>query len=173
MDVMILGQNSLRIKGKNASIVVNPDTKTDKTEAEGVVVLADYSDFSDAKIEGTRITIKGPGEYEVSGIKISALRVNGGMVAKLDVDNVKLLVGDGALLEKIQDKIEECQILVVNASQDFNNSALTTLEPNVLIVYGVNNESVVKSLGKEAVKTSKYSTTVEKLPQELEVVLLG
>lgn len=173
MDVMILGQNSLRIKGKHASIVINPDTKTGKTEAEAIILLANYPDFSDAKIEGRRITIKGSGEYEVGGIKISTIKVDEALVAKLDVDNVKILIGDASLLEKIQDKIEECQVLIVNMNKDFSNSALAAFEPKVLIAYGPNSEAVVKSLGKETVKTTKYSTTFEKLPQELEVVLLG
>jgi len=173
MDVITLSQNSIRIKGKNASIVVNPDTSIGKTEGEAVIVLSDYPNFSDAKVEGKRIIINGPGEYEVSGIKISAIKADKALVVKLDVDNVKVLVGDSVSLGKIQDKIEECQILIINPTEDFNNSALTSFDPKVLIVHGINSEKVVKSLGKEALKTPKYSTTFEKLPQELEVVLLG
>lgn len=173
MDVMILGENSLRIKGRNASIVINPDTKTGKTEAEGIVVLEEYPDFSDAKIEGSRITIKGPGEYEVSGIKISGIEVDHKLVVNLDVDNIKLLIGSGQSIEKIHDKVEGANVAVINADTNFNYSILSSIEPSILAVYGKNKEEVKKSLGKDSETVSKFSTTLEKLPTELQFLILG
>ena len=174
MDVVLLNENTLKIKGKNASIVVNPNTSTGKIEADAILLLNSNTDQSVAKIEGSRITIKGPGEYEVSGVKVSVVGVESDQIAKIDVDGVKLLVGSGVSIEKIHDKIEEAEVVVINSDNEFNHSVLTSLEPNVLIVYGNKKDDIAKSLGKtEAVKASKYSTTAEKLPQEMELILLG
>lgn len=173
MDVMLIGKNSLRIKGKNASFVVNPDSSVGKTEADAIVLLTAHSDQIFPKIQGSRITIKGPGEYEISEIKISTTKVDWNLVARADVDAVKLLVGSGESIEKIHDKIEECDIAIVNSDTDFNQAVLTSLEPKVLLVYGDNKEGVAKSLGKsEATRVSKFSTSLEKLPSEMEMVLL-
>ncbi len=174
MDVVQLSQNTLRIKGKNASIVVNPTTSISKTEADAILLLSSYVDQSFAKIEGSRITLQGPGEYEVSGVKISTTRVNEELVASIELDGLKLLVGSGTSIEQIHDKIEGCEIGVINADNNFNYSVITSLEPRVLIVYGPKKEEAVKSLGKDTpIVSSKYSTTAEKLPEEMEVILLG
>lgn len=174
MDVILLNQNTLKIKGKASSLVVNPNSSTNKTEANAILLLSSYSDQKFGKIEGAHITIKGPGEYEVNGMKISATSVGQELVAKIDVDDLKLLLGSGSAIEKVLDKIEECQVAVVGSESEFNHSTLTKLEPKVLIVYGDKQEDVAKSLGKDnAIKAIKYSTTAEKLPEEMEVVLLG
>lgn len=174
MDVILLNENTLKIKGKNASIIINPSTSTSKTEADGIILLKGDLSFNPDKIEGSRIIIKGPGEYEVSGVKISTTRVEGDQVARVDVDNVKVLIGNGLAIEKIHDKIEEAQVVVINSDEEFNHSILTSLEPNVLLVYGAKRTEVAKSLGKdEAISASKYSTASDKLPAEMEVILLG
>jgi hypothetical protein len=172
MDVISLGKNSIRIKGKTASIVIDPNLSIGKTEAQATLSLKNNPDFSDAKVEGSRIAIKGPGEYEVNGLKISCLSTDQGLAARMDVDNVKVIIGSGISIEKIQDKIEACDILVVNADAAFNHSVLTSLEPKVLIVYGDQRLELKKALGEESSeKISKYSTTFEKLPQEMEFIL--
>ncbi len=174
MDVILLNENTLKIKGKNASIIINPSTSTSKTEADAIILLKSDLSFNPDKIEGSRITIKGPGEYEISGVKISTTRVEEDQVARVDVDNVKVLVGNGSAIEKIHDKIEEAQVVVINSDEEFNHSILTSLEPNVLLVYGAKRTEVAKSLGKdEAASASKYSTSSDKLPAEMEVILLG
>ncbi len=174
MDVTILNEKTIKIKGKNASVVINPTSSTPKTDADAIIQLKESADFSDSKIEGSRISIKGPGEYEISGVKISTVRVNDDQIVRIDLDNVKVLVGNGASIEKIQDKIEESQVVVIDSTNEFNHSVLTSLEPSVLLVYGSRKTEVAKSLGKdEAVIASKYSTTSDKLPAEMEVVLLG
>lgn len=173
MDVILIGKNTLRIKGKNASFVVNPDSSVSKTEADAIVLLGNRSDQAFPKITGARITIKGPGEYEISGIKISTTAVEQNLVARVDVDGIKLLVGSGESIEKIHDNTPECDVAVVNSDLDFNHAVLTSIEPRVLVIYGDKKESVAKMLGKDgAQKASKYWTTSERLPQEMEVVLL-
>lgn len=171
MDVVFLGGKTLRIKGKNGAIVVNPTSSISKTEADAIVLSSNFPDFSDVKVEGSRITIKGPGEYELGGIKISAISRNNDSINIVDVDNVKILLGDGLAIEKNHEKTEGFDIAVINADNEFDYSIISSLEPKVLIVYGEKKNQVLKSLGKEdAPKSSKFSTTFEKLPSEMQVV---
>ena len=173
MDVAILGNNSLRIKGKMASIVVDPSTSTPKTEAQAIILLSANPDFSDSEIEGSRINIKSPGEYEVSGIKISGLSADGELVARVDADGLKVTVGKGKAIERIQDKLEDCPVLVINADSEFNYSILASLEPNLLIVYGEKRAEVAKALGKESIdKANKFSFSADKLPEDMQLVIL-
>ena len=142
MDIILLDKNTLRIKGKNASFVVNPDSSI-KTETDAVVLLG-FSDSVFPKITGSRITIKGPGEYEVNGIKISASAVGKSLVASTEIDGIKLLIGSGDSIGRREDNIPECDIAIVSADSDFNQAILTSLEPKVLLVYGENKEKVAK-----------------------------
>lgn len=174
MDIAILTGEALRVKGRSSTLVLNPTTATTKTEADGIILLDRFLNFSDAKIEGSRITIIGPGEYEVGGAKITAIKVFEKLAVRIDIDNVKVLIGNGEAIEKIQDKVEEIDILVVNADAKFNYSTLASLEPKVLIVFGELKSDVSKSLGREnAEKMNKFSATKDKLPQELQFILLG
>ena len=174
MDITLLNENTLKVKGKNASIIINPSISISKTEADAVILLKSDSSFNPVKIEDSRITVKGPGEYEISGVKISTTRVENEQIVRIDVDNVKVLVGSGKAIEKIHDKIEESQVVVINSDEEFNHSILTALEPNVILIYGSKKGEVAKSLGKDEIESAnKYSTTSDKLPAEMEVVLLG
>jgi hypothetical protein len=174
MDVMLIDTKSLRIKGKNASFVLDPTSSIQKTEADGILTSKKSTDFSDSKVENSRITIVGPGEYEIGGIKVSAVKVDEGLVSRLDVDSVKVLMGEGSAVEKIHDKVEDCNIAIIRADSDFNHSILTSLDANVLIVYGDKSDDVKKSLGKDDTsKASKFSITSDKLPEEMQFVTLG
>jgi len=174
MDVAILSGDSIRIKGKNAAIVVNPTSVTGKIEANAILALNKTLQINDSKIEGSRITIKGPGEYEVGGIKISAIPVGENLVVRIIIDSINVLTGSGEAIEKIQEKLEGSDIVVVNADTKFNYSGLATLEPKVLLAYGELKDEVGKSIGKETnEKVNKFSTTADKLPSEMQYVVLG
>lgn len=174
MDVAILSGNAIRIKSKSASVIINPSKETNKTEVNAVINLNNNSNFSDLKMDGSKITIKGPGEYEVSGIKVKAQGEKGNMVAKLDIELVKILVGSGDGMEKLVDKIENVDILVVNADRKFNFSSLTGFDAKIILAHGELSSDLSKALGKSnAEKVSKHSTTIAKLPSEPQYFLLG
>jgi hypothetical protein len=174
MDITLLPDNAIRIKGKSASLVLNPTKSIGKTEAEGVLNLDSSPNFSSEKTEGSRITISGPGEFEVGGVKVSTTKVIDKFVAQVDVDNVRIVAGSGASIEKISDKFEGGGIALINADAEFDYSALSKIEPSVLIVYGDLKDEVSKKLGKDSsTKVSKFSSSADKLPQEMQFVLLG
>ncbi|KKR76980.1 MAG: hypothetical protein UU21_C0001G0034 [Candidatus Levybacteria bacterium GW2011_GWA2_40_8] len=173
MDISLLGTQTLRIKGKGATIVVDPDEKTPKTEADAVVMFKGQGKQIPSKIENPRVLIQGPGEYEIGGIKISSQKANGGLVHELYVDGIKVLLGDPSILSKVQEKIGECQVALFKVSENFDQSIISAIEPNVVIMYGEGAEEGVKKMGvsvKE--KTSKYSINAEKIPEEFEAIIL-
>lgn len=173
MDIALVGPDSLKLKGKKSTVIVNPTSKISKTEAETIIVLGAYEDKNFSKVDGSRIVIDGPGEYEVNGIKVSVVRSGEELASLVDIDNVKVLVGGGAAIEKVHDKVDNCNIVVVYADKDFDHTALTSIEPNVILVYGSKKEEVAKSLGKSDSRTNKFSATSEKLPEDLQVFVLG
>lgn len=173
MDIMLLGKNSIRIKSKKSSLIIDPASSLGKTEAESWVKLSNISDFSSSKIEGARVGFTGPGEYEVGGIKISLVKAGNESVGFFDVDGVSILAGTGAALEKVGEKVENAEIVIVNADAEFNYSNITSFEPKVLVVYGEKQDEVKKALGKDGQVMNKFSVTKDKLADEMQFILLG
>jgi hypothetical protein len=174
MDIILLDKKTIRVKGKKASVVINPTSSISKTEAESAIYLDNSSDLSNTKIENLRITIKGPGEYEVNGVNVSVINSDGENVAFLDTDKIKITVGKGAVVQKVIEKAENSDIAVIDVNSEFDYAELTKLEPKVLIVHGQFKDEVKKTLGKDdAESTTKYSITSDKLPSEMQLVLLG
>jgi hypothetical protein len=174
MDIIVLNEKTLRVKGKTSSMVIDPTSSIPKTEADALVYLENNPELSDSRVQLARIKIKGPGEYEVGGIKYSVIRVDDRLVAQADIDSVRILVGDGNSIEKILDKVENTDLVIINADKEFNFSILTSIEPKVLLVYGSKKNEVSKSLGKtDVMNTNKFSITVDKLPTEMQYVILG
>lgn len=173
MDIILLGKNSIRLKGKKSSFVIDPSNSIGKTEAEAAIRLTSDPDFSTSKLEGLRVTFSGPGEYEVGGTKFSLLKAGEEYAGIFEVDSVTILIGTGAALEKIQEKAENADIVIVNATGEFNDSVIATLEPRVLMVYGEKRDEVKKALGKEGEVVSKFTAAKDKFTDEMQLVLLG
>src|SRR3989344_1863410 len=82
MDIKYLGHSSFRIRGKNAALVTDPfdpgmlGFSYPKVTADVVTVSHEHPDHNQTQLvtgrgEGKSVVIiRGPGEYEVNGIKI-------------------------------------------------------------------------------------------------------
>jgi hypothetical protein len=86
MDIAKVGENSLKIKSKNTTFIINPEKKVD----DEVVVLTskakDYSEYQD------RVVIDGPGDYEVAGVSIHGEEFQGKLLFDFLEDSQKLLI---------------------------------------------------------------------------------
>lgn len=155
MEIALLPKNALKIKGRLGTVIVE--------------------DSTELSVEGHSLVVTGPGEYEVAGIKISSINHHGDLVHVIRVDGAEVVVGYAETLSKTQEKLNECHILVVNTTQDGSSQgAVTALGPKAVLLYGNKAAEQVKALGKEEIKSvSKYVTTVDKLPADLEIVVLS
>lgn len=82
MDIYPLGHSSFRIKGKSASIVMDPfdpnavGLKFPKVDADIVTISHDHKDHNSAiLVEGNPYVVSGPGEYEIKGVHILGVSV--------------------------------------------------------------------------------------------------
>lgn len=170
MEIVLPAKNSLKIKGKHASFVVDSpayakdfgETKQEKLEYKGGM-----------RINADSVVIDGPGEYEIGGVKISGMRSDNDVLYNLNVDGIEILIGKLSTLEKQQHKLKEQDILVVYADSMTNASFVTSLASSVVIFYGEQAKKIAEKFGKGNVTTmQKYTGVVGKLPQEVETVIL-
>lgn len=181
MEIAILSPNCLKIKGKNSAIIIDPETLKAKNPADAVILLKEDEEFDASKIEGSRLLIKGPGEYEFAGVKVTSLKVGDDLICEIHIDGLDILMGKTEGVEKIKDKLKESQISILYVNEKFDPALITAIEPRIAVFYGENANEAVKGLGKssaeeagETVKpVSKFAIKLENLPEEMEIVLLG
>ncbi len=169
MEVSFVLKQGLRIKAKLSSVQVNP---LGKHESAGAILLSGKS-ASSILDEKNGVTIASVGEYEIGGIKIQGSGQQGNVVYRLLVDNVEILLGRLSSLSASHAKLQESDLLLVDADVSLDPSTITPLGTHAVIFFGDKAEEIVKTFIKENVKVlPKFVTTKEKLPTEMETVLL-
>lgn len=172
MDVNFLSQNSIKIKSKRATVVIDPQKEISKTSADCVIVTNDSSDIS--RVSESRLLVEGPGEFEVGGLKITGISFGDKTAYVLNADGTEVLVIKASVVEKTTGVNRDYPILILNADSSLNQSLITSLEPRLVILYGEKAKEGAKVLGRESVSVvSKYSFSEDKLSEEMEIVVLG
>lgn len=170
MDVAILPKNVLRLKSKQATFLINPSDK-----AAGINASVYLQTPSVIPEEEDTVSLYGPGEYEIGGVKISGIQSGKGVVYSFLLDGVDVLVGRVASLEKLQNKLKEYSVVVLDTDDETPADAafVTGLATNVLLAYGPKAKMLIDGIGKDTAQTAnKFSASKDKLPQEMQTVLL-
>lgn len=172
MDISIIGKNSIKIKGKEATFVVDPSREMPKTPADAVILLNGSDNIDISRATDFRIVISGPGGYEVGRAKISGTTTPKGTLYRLFIDGITVILGRAS--ETKAEGFSSCQVLVINTDSEFNESSITSLEPKIVALYGDKKVESAKTIGAENVSTvNKLIATKDKLPEKMEVVILG
>lgn len=174
MDVVLLDKNSIKIKGKNASFVIDPAAKMPKTNADAVILLDDGDGYDVTRVDDYRVILKGQGEYEVGGIKVSGQKSGNTFVYSLDADNLGVLLGRTSVLAKNHQETKDYQVLILNVDSTIDQALITSFEARLIILYGEGaSKESGKALGMAETETAKkVSVTNEKLPPEMQVMIL-
>jgi hypothetical protein len=168
MEIALVGKDSLRIKGKHSTIVVDPQEKSSYNAA----LLLRMTSGAVNPVEDS-VIISGPGEYEVGGVKITGLRSGEENTYSLLVDGIDILVGRIRTIEKLVQKLKEHHIVIAYEDEVRDASFMTGVATRVVMFYGEKGREIAQAFGKENVKEmSKYTSTLDKLPTEIETVIL-
>lgn len=173
IEITLLDKNSLspiKIRGKKTALVVNP---TVKTSADAVLLLGAEESFSPEKVENQRLVIEGPGEYEISGVKITSFGRGRDLAYEILLDGVDIFLGTSKTIEKVHDAKRECEVLILRADSVVDQSFITALSPKIIVFCGEQAQASAKIFGKnEVLPTQKIQIKSEKLPEEMEVIVL-
>lgn len=171
MEISVQGVDSPKIRGKHSAIVINPQ---DKTSSYNAALLIGNPAKSSLKIRDDVVIINGPGEYEAGGIKVSGMKADDQTIYTISFENLDVLVGTRESLEKAHQKLKEHNVAIIYANTAGNISFASTLSMNALIFIGEKAREVVDSFAKEEKKEiGKYVISAEKLPTEIETILLA
>lgn len=175
MDITPLGHSSFRIKGKLATVVTDPFKFPKRIEAD-IVTTSQKQEV--AMIDGNPYMISGPGEYEVKGVGIVGIPVGTSTMYRIEIDGVAIVhLGalDRALSTTEVDELDGVHILMVPIAFPQAGTVISEIEPLIVIPMNYEKsqlEAFLKEIGKEAVPQVKLSITKDKLPAEMQVIVL-
>lgn len=212
MDIYWYGQACFKLKGKTATVVIDPfdpkiGLKVPKpTDLEADIVLVTHQHFDHnniAAVPNNPLVIQGPGEYESKGVIITGIGVyhdssqgserGKNTIYGVNIDGLNIVhVGDlgHELTEEQVQEIGETDILMIPVGGNYTIDAKTAskvvaaLEPRIVIpmhykIAGLSVElagveDFLKEMGVESpAPINKLTITKEKLPEELQVLLLN
>ena len=214
VDITWHGQACFKIKGRIASVVVDPyesdftGLKPLKLEADIVCVTHNHQDHNNTKAVKTPggqdpFVISGPGEFEKMGVNIvgvASFHDNSqgqergkNTIYNITVDEMNIVhLGDLGQKKLTQEQVEQlssCDVLLIPTGGTFTIEGkdapdiIAQIEPKIVIPmhYKIEGlkfaldpvEKFLAAMGKEKKDTqNKLSISGEKLPEELELVLL-
>ena len=174
MDVTLLTVGSLKLKGKKASVIVDPKEKMPKNQADLVLFLNNVHDVS--KVEEVRLIVEDDGEYEVGGIKVTGRgKQDKGISYSLNIDNINTILAKVSALEKTTETGSEADLAILDVDSELNESLIASIEAKVVALYGEKAQEGIKALGKDVAPTKKLTIAKDKLPEgsEIQVVWLA
>lgn len=160
MDIYWYGQACFKLKGKNATIVIDPFTpeiglKLPKDlEGDALLMSHDHPDHNNASIVGgNRMIFYGPGEYEVKGVVMTGVSsshdANNGAergantIFNINIDGLNIVhlgdLGQKKLTEEQLQEIGQTDILMVPVGGVFTingqeaTGLISQLEPKIII----------------------------------------
>lgn len=179
MEFTVASKNILKAKGKTSSVLLcysreDLEAVSKATEADAVVLLEGKAFVVDnSKLQNSRLVVSGAGEYEIGGIKITGYTSANGYAYFVTIDGVEVFVGTAKTSGSL-DKKKEVDIAVFFCDATVKEGFVTDLAPSYLVLYGEKAGEAAKEFGKESVTSvSKLATVKEKLPEEMETVVLS
>jgi len=116
MEIKLMDNWTLLIKGKKESVLVDPNKDRDLLKENSRVVLHTLDGFTYDDFLGNKVIIRGPGEYEVGGVEIDGYgNDKGETVYAVQIDGIRIVVL-GKLSQVLSDKkikkIDSADILI-------------------------------------------------------------
>ncbi len=125
MEIQKVGKTNVKIKSKNVSFVTN-------TFASGESIPLFFVPSSESS---DSFFIEGPGEYEVSGVRIKGTREGEGVMYEITDDPITVFITNTQGLKSLKG-VDEGTILVVENNGDITKDELTALDAYLTLVYG-------------------------------------
>lgn len=131
MEISKISSSTIKIKGKNASLVIDP---TSKVDAEIVITTIPAENLALDKVGGIRLIISGPGEYEVGGVSVTGKDVKTGVIYQI-LEGSKILFVLSSEISAVPDD-EEYDCLIVKIVGEFKEDALGPINTKCVVLYG-------------------------------------
>ncbi|MDD2225026.1 MAG: MBL fold metallo-hydrolase [Candidatus Shapirobacteria bacterium] len=117
MEIKVLENNSVYLKGKKENVLINPsEKKRDDSKYPSRIFLFTSEKYDGMGFDSDKILIRAPGEYEVGGVEINGYPAGGeNTFFIINIDGIKVIfLGDldEALSDKRIEKVDSADVLL-------------------------------------------------------------
>lgn len=154
MEISKVDKNSIKIKGKSASILINP---VGKQEADIIIATAAPETLDISKVTGVRLIISGPGEYEAGGISISVKKGKDGTAYTI-IEGSRILFTTSAGLKNVSGD-DEYDGVIIQVTSEFSDDLLDPINTKCAVLYGDLNLAKTKPEAENATKINLKKTS--------------
>lgn len=156
MEISKITDTSIKVKGKNASVVIDP---VSKIEAQIVIATVPEEQLSLDKVEGVRLVVSGPGDYEAGGISVAGKKVKGEVIYQI-LESSKIIFASSKNITGVPDD-EEYDCLIVKITGEFKEDLLGPINRKCTVLYGDLSQVDLKSENQEKVQKINLRKTAE------------
>lgn len=139
MEISILQGVCVKVKTSKISILIDPVNLAERflagLEASVIISQGENKDFNFEKIDGQKLIIEGPGEYEMEGTQIEGKIGKKGLYYEINSDNIKILFASSLLLGSLPNE-EEYDALLLKADSEINSDDLSSPNAKFYLIYG-------------------------------------
>jgi len=132
MEIKILENQTIYLKGKKENILINPsEKKRDDAKYPSRIFLFTAEKYDGMGFTGDKILIRAPGEYEVGGVEIDGYSVGENTIYIIHMDGIKIVfLGDlsESLSDKRIEKIDSADVLLAPVLIKDSNSGKLVLD---------------------------------------------
>lgn len=174
MEITSLSQAAIKVRGKHISLLIDPFGIKGKQAVDVILLLRRSSEDQLKNAENTKLIIGGAGEYEVGGVNINGYRIGEDNLYTVMLDGMDILIAKSSSLTKAKDFLSDYHIVLLHTVSIADQSLLTSLNAHAVLLYGDKKEENAKAIGAgDTTSAAKFVVTREKLPAEMQVILLG
>jgi hypothetical protein len=100
MEIKILENQTVFLKGKKESVLINPTEEIlSNSKYQSRIIIFTSEKFDNSKLKSEGVIIRGPGEYEIGGVEINGYNAHNG--------NNMYLIGQDGLMVGVLGELEE------------------------------------------------------------------
>jgi len=132
MEIKILENQTVYLKGKKENVLINPgEKKRDDAKYPSRIFLFTAEKYDGMGFNSDKILIRAPGEYEVGGVEINGYSVGENTIYIIHMDGIKIIfLGDldESLSDKRIEKIDSADVLLAPVLIKDSNSGKLVLD---------------------------------------------
>jgi len=171
MEIAKISSKGIRVKTKIATIALSPFDVKGKVFFD-CILLYDKKNSDFPSFEINPLIIDGPGEYEIKGVKLNGINKKDTLQYYGRLDGIDIVFVQGSTAQKGKEMVQECQIAVIDADTALDQSTIAAFGANAVVLYGEYAKDTAQKIGKDTTSSTKYVLSKDKLPADLEVILL-
>lgn len=167
MDISIVKDYSIKIKDGRGGTTLITDPIT-KTEGDIVLITDRSEEYDIDKVEGKRLVITGPGEYEIGGVSIMGKDNHGDQIFQIN-NSSRICLLPSSAISKMQEE-DEFDAVLIKVNKKITDDSFSVFNAKLVILYGDANlmqlkDEKVERVNRLSLKKSEFTGKIIILSQ--------